>query len=72
MASTDKIPQAISILVATGVVAIVAGFNDQLGKFLLVFMIIVALLWLMSGNGNTVLANWSNIMSGNTKGTQLA
>lgn len=69
--NTDKLPAAITILVGTGIVAIIAGFNDQLGKFLFTFMVIVALIWLVGGGTQGKLADWSNIMTGNTGKQQL-
>lgn len=68
----DKIPAAIVILVGTGLVAILAGFNDQFGKFLFVFMLIVAVTWLIGGGTQGHLASWSSIVTGKkTGGTQL-
>lgn len=68
----DKIPAAITILVGTGVLSILAGFNNQFGKFLFVFMLIIAAVWLIGGGTQTHLVKWTSIMTGNTgKGAQL-
>jgi hypothetical protein len=64
----NKVPAAIVILVGTGIVAILAGFNDQLGKFLFAFMLIVALIWLIGGTTQANLAHWSSIISGSSSG----
>lgn len=68
----DKIPAAIVILVGTGIVAILAGFNDQFGKFLFVFMLIVAATWLIGGGVQGHLSSWSSLVTGKKAGgTQL-
>lgn len=68
----DKVPAAIVILVGTGIVAILAGFNDNLGKFLFAFMVIVAAIWLIGGTTQGNLTRWSSIISGSkTGGTQI-
>lgn len=48
----DRIPQAVVILSGVLIVSIVAGFNDELGKFLFAFMLIVAFVWLVLGGGS--------------------
>jgi hypothetical protein len=60
----NKIPTAAAILIGVGVVAVLAGFNDQLGKVLMVFMIIVAFLWLIGGGTQTDLAKWTSMLGG--------
>jgi hypothetical protein len=67
----DKIPAAITILVGTGVLSILAGFNNQLGKFLLVFMVIIAMAWLIGGGTQGHLAKWTSLMTGSTGSTQV-
>lgn len=62
----DKIPAAITILVGTGIVAIIAGFNEQLGHFLFVFMLIIALMWLLGGGVQGDLTKWTGTLTGNT------
>ena len=64
----DKIPAAIVILVGTGIVAILAGFNDAFGKFLFVFMVIVAVVWLVGGGVQGHLAQWSSLATGTKTG----
>lgn len=63
----DKIPAAIAILVGTGIVAILAGFNDAFGKFLFVFMVIVAAVWLVGGGVQGHLSQWSSLATGSGK-----
>lgn len=60
----DKIPAAITILVGTGLVAIIAGFNNQLGHFLFVFMLIIAMIWLLGGGVQGDLTKWTGNISG--------
>jgi hypothetical protein len=69
----DKIPAAIVILIGTGIIAILAGLNDAFGKFLLVFMIIVAVVWLMGGGVQGKLTSWSSLITGtgSSSGTQV-
>jgi hypothetical protein len=67
----DKIPAAIVILVGTGIVSILAGFNDQFGKFLFVFMIIVAFAWFMGVGVQGDVSRWASIASGSKGGTQV-
>jgi hypothetical protein len=59
----DKVPAAIVILVATGLLAIMAGFNDAFGKFLFVFMLIIAAIWLLGGGVQGHLASWSRLVT---------
>lgn len=66
---TDKIPAAIVILVGTGLLSIFAGFNNQLGKFLFAFMLIIAMAWLIGGGTQAHLAKWTSL--GSTGGGQL-
>lgn len=54
----DKVPTAVVILVGTVVLSILAGFNANLGKFLLAFMIIVAFVWLIGGGTQADLTRW--------------
>jgi hypothetical protein len=66
----DKIPAAIVILIGTGVVAILAGLNDAFGKFLLVFMVIVAVVWLMGGGVQGKLTSWTSLITGTNSGSE--
>jgi hypothetical protein len=65
----DKIPAAIVIMIGTGIIAILAGLNDAFGKFLLVFMIIVAVVWLMGGGVQGKLTSWSSLITGTGSGS---
>lgn len=67
----DKIPAAIVILVGTGIVAILAGFNDAFGKFLFVFMLIVAFVWFVGGGVQGNLASWTKFIGGGSSGVQI-
>jgi hypothetical protein len=58
----DKIPTAIVILIGTFIVSVVAGFNDELGKFLMVYMIIVAFIWLAFAGPQTVVSKAETIV----------
>lgn len=60
----DKVPTAIVILVGTVILTIIAGFNQNLGKFLFAFMIIVALIWLIGGGTQSDIAKWTGIAKG--------
>jgi len=43
----DKIPVAVVILAGTLIVSVMAGWNDNLGKFLFAFMLIIGAIWLI-------------------------
>jgi hypothetical protein len=59
----DKIPTAVVILIGTFVVSVVAGFNDELGKFLMVYMIIVAFIWLaFAGQAQSVVTKAETVV----------
>lgn len=60
----DRVPTAVAILVGVGVVAVLAGFNEQLGKTLAVFMIIIAMVWLIGTGTQGHLANWESLLGG--------
>ena len=62
----DKIPTAIVILAGTVILAIIAGWNQNLGKFLFAFMIIVALVWLIGGGTQSDIAKWTGIAKGSS------
>lgn len=57
----DKVPTAVVILVGTVVLSIIAGFNQNLGKFLLAFMLIVAFVWLIGSGTQTDLTRWLSL-----------
>jgi hypothetical protein len=57
----DKVPTAIVILVGTVVLSIIAGFNANLGKFLLAFMLIVGMVWLIGSGTQSDLTRWLNL-----------
>lgn len=57
----DKVPTAVVILVGTVVLSILAGFNQNLGKFLLAFMLIVAFVWLIGSGTQTDLTHWLSL-----------
>jgi hypothetical protein len=44
----DEIPAAIVIGSATLILSIIAGFNDNLGKFLFAFMLIFVFAWFIA------------------------
>lgn len=67
----DKIPAAITILVGVGILSIFAGFNDQLGKFLFVFMLIIAFIWLIGSGTQTNLIRWTSNLSTSKGSAQL-
>jgi hypothetical protein len=58
----DKIPTAVVILIGTFVVSVIAGFNDELGKFLMTYMIIVALIWLAFAGPQKVITKAETIV----------
>jgi hypothetical protein len=62
----DKIPAAIVILTGTVIVAVIAGWNNNLGKFLFAFMLIVAMVWLIGGGTQSELAKWAGIAKSGT------
>ena len=67
----DKIPAAVVILIGTFIVSVVAGFNDELGKFLFAFMLIVAFIWLAGQGTQTHVASWEKIASATNVGVTL-
>jgi hypothetical protein len=54
----DKITGGIVIILATGIMAILAGISDDLGKILLVIMAGFLLLWLIASGTQTDLSTW--------------
>lgn len=62
----DKIPAAVVMLTGVVILAIIAGWSTNLGKFLFAFMLIVAFVWLIGGGTQSELAKWTGIAKGTT------
>lgn len=58
-APADKITGGIVIILATGIIAVIAGVSDNLGKILLIIMAGFMLVWLMASGTQTDLASWT-------------
>jgi hypothetical protein len=60
----DKITGAVVVIIATGLMAVLAGFNEQFGKVLMIIMVGFLIGWLLTSGSQNDLTRWISLMSG--------
>jgi hypothetical protein len=62
--ANDKITGGVVIILATGLMAVLAGFNDAFGKVLVIIMVGFLIGWLLTSGSQNDLTRWISAMGG--------